>query len=86
MPKQQHTVGIPREADEWTVKELAQQLQMPEPTLYAWLKKGLIKARQVKANSRLVWLVTSDAEQLEQLHQQRSAQRIWIHQPIDEIH
>jgi len=85
-PKQQHTAGIPREADEWTLKELAQQLQMPEPTLYAWLKKGLIKARQVKVNSRLVWLVTADAEQLEQLHQQRSAQRIWIHQPIDEIH
>ena len=44
-PKQQHTANIPREAGEWTVKELAQQLQIPEPTLYAWLKKGLIKAR-----------------------------------------
>ena len=39
-PKQQHTADIPREADEWTVKELAQQLQMPEPTLYTWLKKA----------------------------------------------
>jgi DNA invertase Pin-like site-specific DNA recombinase len=85
-PKQQHTAGIPREADEWTVKELAQQLQMPEPTLYAWLKKGLINARQVQANARLVWLVTADADQLEQLRQQRSVQRIWVHQPMDEIH
>jgi hypothetical protein len=85
-PKQQHTVGIPREADEWTLKELAQHLQMPEPTLYAWLKKGLIKARQVKVNSRLVWLATADADQLEQLRQQRSAQRIWIPQLMDEIH
>ena len=85
-PKQQHTADIPREADEWTVKELAQQLQMPEPTLYAWLKKGLIKARQAQANARSVWLITADADQLEQLRQQRSAQRIWIHQPMDEIH
>jgi hypothetical protein len=84
-PKQQHTVGIPREADEWTLKELAQQLQMPEPTLYKWLKKGLIKARQVQANARSVWLVTADADQLEHLRQQRSAQRIWIKQPMDEI-
>ncbi len=84
--KQQHTAGIPGEADEWTLKELAQHLQMPEPILYAWLKKGLIKARQVQANSRLVWLVTADADQLEQLRQQRSAQRLWIDQPMDEIH
>ena len=84
-PKQQHTAGIPREADEWTVKELAQQLQMPEPTLYAWLKKGLIKARQVQVNSRLVWLVTADADQLEHLRQQRSTQHIRVHQLMDEI-
>jgi DNA-binding MarR family transcriptional regulator len=84
-PKQQHIAGIAREADEWTVKELAQQLQMPEPTLYAWLKKGLIKARQVQANARSVWLVTANADQLEQLRQQRSTQRIWIQQPMDEI-
>jgi hypothetical protein len=85
-PKQQHTVGVPREANEWTLKELAQHLQMPEPTLYVWLKKGLIKARQVQANTRLVWLLTADADQLEQLRQQRSAQRIWVHQTLDEIH
>ncbi len=58
---------------------------MPEPTLYAWLKKGLIKARQVQANARLVWLLTADADQLEQLRQQRSVQRIWVHQSMDEI-
>jgi primosomal protein N' len=83
-PKQQHTADIPREADEWTLKELAQQLQMPEPTLYKWLKKGLIKARQVQANARSVWLITADAGQLEQLRQQRSAQRIWVQQPMNE--
>ena len=67
------------------MKELAQQLQMTELTLYVWLKKGLIKARQVQANARSVWLVTANADQLEQLRQQRSTQRIWIQQPMDEI-
>jgi DNA invertase Pin-like site-specific DNA recombinase len=82
-PKQQHTGGILREADEWTLKELAQHLKMPEPTLYAWLKKGLIKARQVQANARSIWLITADANELEQLSQQRTAQRTWIHQDTD---
>jgi hypothetical protein len=54
--------------------------------LYEWLKKGLIKAWQVKTNSRLVWLVTADVDQLEQLSQQRSAQCIWIHQTLNENH
>jgi hypothetical protein len=40
----------------------------------------------MRQSCRLVWLVTANAEQLEQLRQQRSVQRIWIHQPMDEIH
>jgi len=64
------------------IKRTAQQLQMPEPTLYAWLKKGLIKARRVKVNSRLVWLVTADAEQFRAIYTNSGASnRIWIHQP-----
>lgn len=85
-PKQQHTVGICREADEWTMKELAQQLQMPEPTLYAWLCKGKIKGRQVKVASRSIWLLHADDMELEQLRKQRMTQRVWINQASDEMH
>lgn len=85
-PKQQHTTDICREADEWTMKELAQQLQMPEPTLYSWLCKGHIKGRQVKVASRSIWLLHADDMELEQLRKQRMTQRIWINQASDEMH
>jgi DNA invertase Pin-like site-specific DNA recombinase len=85
-PKQQHTADICREADEWTMKELAQQLHMPGVTLYAWLCKGKIKGRQVLVASRSIWLLHADAMELEQLRKQRMAQRVWINQARDEVH
>jgi DNA invertase Pin-like site-specific DNA recombinase len=84
--KQQHTMGICREADEWTMKELAQQLHMPEPTLYAWLCKGQVKGRQVKVASRSIWLLHADDIELERLRKQRRTQRVWINQARDEVH
>lgn len=83
-PKQQHTTGISREVDEWTMTELAQQLHMPEPTLYAWLRKGHLSGRQVKVASRSIWLLHADATKLEQLRKQRMTQRVWINQIRDE--
>lgn len=85
-PKQQHTADIRREANEWTMQELAQQLHMPGVTLYAWLRKGKIKGRKVITASRSIWLLHADAIELEQLRQQRMAQRVWINQASDEAH
>jgi hypothetical protein len=84
--KQQHTVTISREADEWTMQELAHQLNMPGVTLYAWLRKGKIKGRQVMVASRSIWLLHADAMELERLRKQRMAQRIWINQASNEAH
>lgn len=83
--KQQHTADICREADEWTMQELAQQLNMPGVTLYAWLCKGKIKGRQVMAASRPIWMLHADAMELEQLRKQRMTQRVWINQTSDEV-
>ena len=85
-PKQQHTAAIGREADEWTMQELAQQLNMPDVTLYAWLRKGKIKGRQVMVASRSIWLLHADTMELERLRKQRMAQRIWINQASNEVH
>jgi len=74
--KQQHTIGICREADEWTMKELAQQLHMQEPTLYAWLCKGQVKGRLIKVASRSIWLLHADDIELERLRKQRRTQRV----------
>lgn len=81
--KQQHTADICREADEWTMKELAQQLHMPGVTLHRWLCKGKVKGRQVMVASRPIWLLHADA--MEQLRKQRMAQRVWINQASHEV-
>jgi len=31
---------IERAPDEWTIRELAEEIGMPEPTLYAWVQQG----------------------------------------------
>ena len=85
-PKQQHTADMCREADEWTMQELAQQLHMPGVTLYAWLRKGKIKGRKVMAASRSIWLLHADVMELEQLRKQRMAQRVWINHASNEAH
>jgi hypothetical protein len=81
--KQQHTANIPRGADEWTLKELANQLQMPEPTLYSWIKKGCVSARQIKVDTRSFWIITANQQELGQLRKLRTINRIWI-KPVAE--
>lgn len=35
-----------RSPDEWTLAELAHHLDMPQPTLFAWLRRGRLRGRQ----------------------------------------
>jgi DNA invertase Pin-like site-specific DNA recombinase len=84
--KQQHAVGMKRKAHEWTFKELAVQLQIPEPTLYAWMRKGQLKGRKVEVASRSIWLIHVNDREREQLRKQRTTQRTWANPITDEIH
>ncbi|MDO8844066.1 recombinase family protein [Methylicorpusculum sp.] len=84
--KQQHTATIPLGADEWTLKALANELKMPEPTLYAWIKKGQVRARQIEVNARSFWIITANQHELEQLRKLRAVKRTWVKpaaEPID---
>lgn len=75
--KQQHTAGIERQPDEWTLKELAGQLAMPEPTLYSWLRKGVLKTRRTPVATRSIWLVQADQKELDRLRTQRTSKQFW---------
>ncbi len=75
--KQQHTCGVARQPNEWTLKELAGKLEMSESTLYAWLHRGNLKARQVKGPARTVWLIHADRQELARLRQLRAEPRVW---------
>jgi hypothetical protein len=67
--------SVVRKSDEWTRAELAYRLEMPEPTLYSWLRKGHLKARRDKGSGQ--WLIWADANELKRLRSLRQAPRIW---------
>jgi hypothetical protein len=57
--------SVAREADEWTLPELASTLAMPHPTLYAWLRKGQLQARYDQGAGQ--WWIRADTSELQRL-------------------
>jgi hypothetical protein len=66
---------VERQANEWTLTELTQALEIPPPTLYTWLRKGYLRARQARYVSAPVWLIWADTNELERLRALRRAPR-----------
>jgi DNA invertase Pin-like site-specific DNA recombinase len=56
-----------RDADEYTVIELAAKLPIPEPTIHRWLLRGWLSARQTEIDGRPLWLIHADAGELDRL-------------------
>jgi hypothetical protein len=71
---------ITRQADEWTLQELAQALEMPSQPLYRWLRQGRLSGRRDTGGSHPVWLVRVDASELARLLALRAQPRTW-HRP-----
>jgi hypothetical protein len=67
--------SVTREADEWTLPELASTLGMPHPTLSAWLRTGQLHARYDQGAGQ--WLIRAAASELQRLHAIRQAPRLW---------
>jgi len=61
------TRTVPRQPHEWTILELAHHLQIPHPTLYAWIYKGRLKARRTTRTRHPLWLVHADPTELARL-------------------
>jgi hypothetical protein len=64
-----------RAAHEWTIPELAQTLAIPQPTLYAWIRQGRLKARQETVSLRRMWLIQADTAECVRLQAWRSTVR-----------
>ena len=62
---------------EWWLPELASTLEMPVPTLYNWVQRGWVKARQQSEPSKH-WIIWADKAELKRLrtHRQRPAGEI----------
>lgn len=67
--------SVAREADEWTLPELAYTLEMPLPTLYSWLRKGYLKARRDAVSMQ--WLIWADTGEVKRLRALRQGPRVW---------
>lgn len=70
---------VVRQANEWTFRELSQKLSIPEPTLYAWMRKGQLKARRDKDVYNGIWLLYADTKELKRLQDIRNRPRQWIY-------
>jgi DNA invertase Pin-like site-specific DNA recombinase len=64
---------VSRQPDEWTLAELSHRLDRPQPTLYRWLHRGVLKARQVIQQGHPLWLIQADTNELERLRSRRDA-------------
>ena len=66
--------------DEWWMTDLCHHLQLPHPTLYSWIRRGWVNARQLPvAGGR--WILWADAEELDRLRRLHHCPRSWRNQP-----
>jgi DNA invertase Pin-like site-specific DNA recombinase len=66
-----------RQADEWTIRELAAELGLPQPTLYNWVRAGHLRSRSVSAGASSAKLVTADAATITRLKTIRATPPPW---------
>ena len=72
---------IVRQPDEWTIRELAEQIGVPEPTLYSWINKGRLRSRFVQAGRSRAKLVHADADTIAALKDIRATPPPWRRLP-----
>lgn len=72
--------------DEWWLAQLALELGMPKVTLYVWIRRGWIRARQGPEPQKR-WIVWADEEELKRLRQLRALpegyhvrEKLWLGQ------
>jgi len=69
--------AIERAPGEWTFTELALRLNIPQPTLYRWLRRGRLQGRQVIHADHPLWLIQADELELAKLRASRTSPRTW---------
>lgn len=71
---------VTRMSNEWTFRELSQKLNIPEPTLYAWMRKGLLQVRRdMRVSHNGIWLIDADDKEIKRLQALRNKPKQWIY-------
>lgn len=72
---------IARQPDEWTIRELAEKIGMPEPTLYTWVQQGRLRSRMAKPGSGHLELVHAAPATITDLKTIRTTPAPWHRRP-----
>jgi DNA invertase Pin-like site-specific DNA recombinase len=62
--------------NEWIVRDLATELGMPMISLYAWMRRGWVRARRIEEHPRQPWAIFADAQELARLRALRVAPKL----------
>ena len=68
---------ISKKSNEWTLRELSQKLEMPEPTLYSWIKKGRVNFRRAPTSRGDVLIIKANRTDINRLRSLRKKPRTW---------
>jgi DNA invertase Pin-like site-specific DNA recombinase len=68
--------SIERRPNEWTIRELAEEIGMPQPTLYNWIQQGRLSCRNTGASKRTL-LVVADPDTISALKTIRATPMPW---------
>ncbi len=74
------TAESPLQQHEWWLSDLARELNIPQPTIHSWLRRGWISARKLPgALGR--WILWADPAELARLRRLRACPRGWSDEP-----
>ncbi|WP_319575652.1 recombinase family protein [uncultured Desulfobacter sp.] len=78
--KKKRSNNVLRKENEVTLSELSQKTQIPEPTLYKWMRDGKLKARKdTTVSHNGVWLIKADKNEIKRLLEYRDRPKQWIY-------
>ncbi|MBF0206213.1 MAG: hypothetical protein HQK53_04930 [Oligoflexia bacterium] len=61
---------------EWWLIDLSREIGIPEPTLYSWIRRGWIAARQPEGREGY-WILWADKNEIERLKKLHTRKRSW---------
>jgi DNA invertase Pin-like site-specific DNA recombinase len=78
--KKTRSSQVDRLPDDLTFQELSQKTNIPKPTLYAWMRKGLLQVRRVQSPlSGSIWLINADENEIKRLRELKEKPKQWIY-------
>ncbi|MBW2166363.1 MAG: recombinase family protein [Deltaproteobacteria bacterium] len=75
--KKRPSDNVTKKINEWTIEELAQELEMPKITLYKWMRQKKITGRKIYNGKRAIYLIHADKKEIKNLQKLRIQPKTW---------